>query len=312
MTPRTSVVIPSYDYARFLPAAIASVLAQTDADLELLVVDDGSTDGSLELARACRDPRVRVLARAHAGLPAARNAGMRAARGRYLAFLDADDLWEPEKLALQVGVLEREAAAGLVYARFGVIDAEGRVRAGGRSLLARKPSGAILPALLRGNVVGTPSTVCLRRALVEPGGLRFDETGRYTEDWHFYLLAATRTRVRHLPRTLAWHRQHDRSMQGDLDAMRQRNLATVELALELARAHLGLGGRALRRAAARLHAYVESVEARERFKAGDFAGARAHAARALRRRPWDPRDALLYLAARAPWMPRAAVASRLR
>ena len=92
---QVSVVIPAYNYAHFLPEAIASVLAQTGADLELIVVDDGSPDNTPEVCARCADPRVRLVRQPNAGLSAARNTGIREARFPYVAFLDADDRWEP-------------------------------------------------------------------------------------------------------------------------------------------------------------------------------------------------------------------------
>jgi glycosyltransferase involved in cell wall biosynthesis len=89
-----SVVIPAYNYAHFLPEAIASVLAQTGAELELILVDDGSTDNTPEVCARYTDPRVRTVRQANAGLSAARNTGIREARLPYVAFLDADDRWE--------------------------------------------------------------------------------------------------------------------------------------------------------------------------------------------------------------------------
>src|SRR5213078_796455 len=94
--PEVSVIMPAFDAERYLPAAIDSVLRQTNADLELLIVDDGSSDETAQIARwyAARDPRVRVLQQPNAGPGPARNTGFRAAQGRYLAFLDSDDEWD--------------------------------------------------------------------------------------------------------------------------------------------------------------------------------------------------------------------------
>jgi glycosyltransferase involved in cell wall biosynthesis len=118
-----SVVIIFLDAERFLPEAIRSVVAQTYDRWELVLVDDGSTDGSSEIARTCAERhggRVRVVChegRRNAGMSASRNAGVRASRGEYVAFLDADDVWVPEKLEEQVALLEREPEAGMVYGR---------------------------------------------------------------------------------------------------------------------------------------------------------------------------------------------------
>jgi len=106
--PAVSVIMPAFDAERYLPAAIDSVLRQTYADLELLIVDDGSSDETAQIGRwyAARDPRVRVLQQPNAGPGPARNTGFRAAQGRYLAFLDSDDEWDDTFLAEHVAILD--------------------------------------------------------------------------------------------------------------------------------------------------------------------------------------------------------------
>jgi glycosyltransferase involved in cell wall biosynthesis len=281
---------------------MASVLAQTDRDFELLIVDDGSTDDSVAIAQACRDPRVRVLVQPHSGLGVARNTGMEAARGRYIAFLDADDIWVRDKLEVQCGMLDRRPDIGLVYSRFGVIDADGRMQSR-RSYLAPKPSGAILRHLIEGNVIGTPSTICFRRDLVENEMIRFDGSQLHSEDWHFYLRVAIRTFVHHLPRTLAYHRQHSKNMCGRVPATMTQALHTGRFGLDLARDHLGLTEREIQRIERRVLAYAEAVAGREYLKAGNWALARAHAARSLAHQPWNIREAVLYLLASIGWVP---------
>jgi len=300
--PRTTVIITSFNYAEYLPAAIASVLAQTDGDFELLIVDDGSTDGSLAVARSYADPRVRVLVEPHRGVGPTRNVGLQAARGRYIAFLDADDIWMPGKLAAQCAVLDRCPDIGLVYTRFGVIDAGGRMQSR-RSYLAPKPSGAILRDLLESNVIGTPSTICFRRDLIEKNMLCFDDTHTYSEDWHFYLRVAIHTLVHHLPRTLAYHRQHARNTGGRVTIIMKETLQTGRFGLELARERLEVTESELKLLERRVLAYAEAIAGREYLKAGNWALARAHAARSLAHQPWNIRETVLYLLASIGWVP---------
>ena len=153
--PLVSVITPARNAAATLPATLASVAAQTLPDWEMLVADDGSTDGTAEIAAAAaaRDPRVRPLPGPHQGAAAARNRAIRAARGRYIAFLDADDRWRPEKLARQVAFMEREAVPFS-------FTAYRREDAAGRDLgLVRAPASVDHAALLRGNVIGCLTAV---------------------------------------------------------------------------------------------------------------------------------------------------------
>jgi len=114
--PLVSVIIPVYNGARFLPAALESVFAQTYAPMEILVIDDGSCDGSARVAAGF--PDVRVVSQPHRGVSAARNRGLALATGTYIAFLDADDLWKPGKTRRQMEVMRRPAGPEMLCARF--------------------------------------------------------------------------------------------------------------------------------------------------------------------------------------------------
>jgi teichuronic acid biosynthesis glycosyltransferase TuaG len=149
--PVVSVVTPVWNAADTLAGTIASVRAQSFAGWEMLLVDDGSTDGSAAIARAlaAADPRIRPLGWPdNRGAAAARNAGIAAARGRYVAFLDADDLWLPEKLAVQLDYMARTGAV-FVFSAYERMDAAGRTR--GRVGVPARVDHA---RLLRGNAIG--------------------------------------------------------------------------------------------------------------------------------------------------------------
>ena len=304
-SPRTSVIITSYNYARYLPPAIESVLAQTDRDFELIVVDDSSSDDSAAVARSYSDPRVHVVVQPHGGLPAARNTGLRIARGRYIAFLDADDIWTPDKLARQCDLLDRQPNTGLVYTRFGIIDVHGRCQSRGYSYLSPTPSGALLAHLVVGNVVGTPSTICFRRALLEGNNVYFDETETYVEDWHFYLKLAPLCNFSYVARTLAFHRQHDRNMQAALLIRMTQSMNTASFGLAQARRYLNINDHELHRFEQRGQAYLDAMAGREYVKAGRLELAREHAARSLRRYPWAVTEAAIYVFTSIGWVPRA-------
>lgn len=202
-SPTVSVVIPLYDLRDFVAEAIESVLAQTldPSAVEILVIDDGSTDGGGEIV-ARYAPRVRCLRQANCGLSAARNAGIRESRAPLLTFLDADDRILPEKLALQLDVLDAHPEVGAVYSGWHCIDESGaRLPQRGRSV----HGGDIFPDLVLGNLMH-PHTVVVRRPLVEAAG-GFDETLTSVEDWDLWVrLARAGARWHCVDRPLAEYR----------------------------------------------------------------------------------------------------------
>ena len=152
-SPEVTVVIPSYNGVRYLGEAIESVLAQTHRSLETVVVDDGSVDETRALVARYGD-RVRYLHQENRGLAAARNTGIRAARGTYLAFLDHDDRYLPEKIARQVAVFRERPPVGLVHTGWHFIDEHGR-RVGQRAP-SRRPNHDGRAVRHRGRPRGSP------------------------------------------------------------------------------------------------------------------------------------------------------------
>ncbi|TPE48390.1 glycosyltransferase family 2 protein [Amaricoccus solimangrovi] len=207
--PLVSIVTPVWNAAATLPRTLASVRAQGLADWEHLLIDDGSTDGSAALiaAAAAADPRVRPLATGwNGGAGVARNTGLRAARGRYIAFLDADDRWRPEKLARQIGFMERggHAFAFTAYARE---DASGRPLG-----IVAAPSRVTRAALLRRNVIGCLTAVYDAEALgrVEMPAIR------RRQDYALWLRLLERVEAAHgLPEVLADYRVAAASLSGN-------------------------------------------------------------------------------------------------
>src|SRR5262245_61519300 len=184
MSPAVSVIIPTYNRWPLVGESIESVLAQTYADFELIVIDDGSTDGTVQkLAKF--GSRLQVLTQSNRGVSAARNVGVCQARGRYLAFLDSDDLWQRNKLAIQTQFMECHPEVQIcqteeVWIRNGV-----RVNAKAKH---RKPTGDVFAASLELCLV-SPSAVMLTRELFECVG-GFDESLPVCEDYDLWLRIA--------------------------------------------------------------------------------------------------------------------------
>jgi glycosyltransferase involved in cell wall biosynthesis len=180
--PLVSIVISNYNCGRYLAAALDGALQQTYPHTEIIVVDDGSTDDSLTLLRAYGD-RIRVVAQANQGVSGARNEGIRQSRGELVAFLDADDVWHPEKLAKQVPLFTNQAV-GLVYCSVEYIDEQGR----SLGTNTRGLRGRVLRdiALLRETVVlAGGSTAVVRKACFDRAGL-FDRELSTAADWDMW------------------------------------------------------------------------------------------------------------------------------
>jgi glycosyltransferase involved in cell wall biosynthesis len=165
---RVTVCIPIYNRSEALRSTVDSVLAQTFPDWELLLVDDGSTDDTPQVAQSYGDPRIRYIRQENRGHSAARNHGLAVAQGEYIAYLDHDDRWWPDKLRLQVAYLDAHPEAGVVYGRFRRIDEAGRdLGLGGW----HEAAGWIYEELLaESNFLGTMSLPLIRTELVRQVG----------------------------------------------------------------------------------------------------------------------------------------------
>jgi glycosyltransferase involved in cell wall biosynthesis len=222
--PACSVVVAAHDSARTVAAAIASVRLQTIEDWELLVVDDGSSDGTVEIVDAIRDERIRLIRQANRGPAAARNAGLRLARGSLVCTLDSDDLWMPDYLETMSRLLDKYPGAGVAYAdAWALDDATGRIRRTSAMAYQHAPVPPpasptdFLRALLPRNFVY--NSVTMRRTVVEAVG-GYDERFRTSEDWELWLriAAAGYSFVRAQGRP-AIYRHREGSLTSDLERM---------------------------------------------------------------------------------------------
>lgn len=207
--PVVSVILPTFNRLRFLPAAIESVFAQTFEDWELIVADDGSDEETRAYLRTLQShPRVKIIWRAHCGNPGAvRNAALREARGEFVAFLDSDDVWMHSKLAQQVESLRSGTGCRWGYTALVDIDEFGRVLNDG----VRGPwvphEGAVLEQLIRMEaVIATPSVIAERRLVEAVGG--FDEKQLLYEDYDLWIRLAMHSEADVTKDTVVFVRRH--------------------------------------------------------------------------------------------------------
>ena len=212
--PRMSVLIPVWNNAATLGRAIDSILAQTLADVEILVLDDGSTDSSREIAAAYDDPRVRPVALPHRGISATLNGGLKEAGAPFVAIQDADDWSLPERLARQLAALEEDAGVGVVGCRTRELDERGQPR----NSRIRFAVGDVTDTLVRFNMIPGTAAAIRRDAALEVGG--FDSGFRLAQDYDLWLRIADYHRVVCLPDELAV-RSHGASNAGARGARAQ-------------------------------------------------------------------------------------------
>jgi glycosyltransferase involved in cell wall biosynthesis len=220
-TPLVSVVIPTYNAAAPLPRAVESVIAQTTSDWELLIVDDGSTDGTAAAIapyRRALGERLTFIRRRNAGSSVARNTGIDRARGAFIAFLDADDAFEPAKLARQLELFALAPELGLVYCDFSTVNLEGRrdanqfegVHAGRRPVPTREIAPRLRVCddtfcdLMVGHYIVSPITAMVRRDVLGTE-VRFPPGQQYSEEWLFFLDVAARCQAGYVDEALSIH-----------------------------------------------------------------------------------------------------------
>jgi glycosyltransferase involved in cell wall biosynthesis len=202
MNPTVSVIMPTYNYGRFIADALKSVLAQTVRDLEVIVVNDGSTDCTVDVVRSfLMDPRVRYESIPHGGAPVAKNTGIRLSRAPLVAFLDADDVWLPHKLERQLALFKADPELGVAYSRRRLMNEEGVELTYEQPVLHR---GLVLEPLFRTNFVCQSSAV-VRRAVLDEVGL-FDELRAVVQDYDLWLRVAARYRFDYVDEPLVLYR----------------------------------------------------------------------------------------------------------
>ncbi|MFL6706899.1 MAG: glycosyltransferase family 2 protein [Massilia sp.] len=286
--PRLSVVIPCYNAERYIAATLDSVLAQGDDDLEIIVVDDGSRDGSRALIHQ-RYPQVRLIEQANAGVAAARNHGIKAARGEWIAFVDADDIWLPGKLAAQFALLAKNPDCRMCYTAWHVWPSDAPLptpavlqeveRNASDTARWQSASGWIYPQLLLDCAVWTSTTMAKRSLFDEIGN--FDGSLRVGEDYDLWLRASRVTPILQVPRPYALYRIHPDSITKSRPTANYRALV-----INRAIAQWGLASPdgATANASAVKHMLAQSWSdfASDRLRTGDAAGAASASMASLR------------------------------
>lgn len=330
-----SVIVPTYNRAYCVCRAIESVCAQSHTNWELLLVDDGSTDNTAQLiaSRYGNDPRIRYIYQANAGVSAARNTGIKATLGNFIAFLDSDDAWRPWKLSVQLACFRTFPEVGMVWTEFEAVDATGkmvkprylRTMYGSyryfptpESLFStsrpvsdivgtdpgfdefdpsrRAYAGNIYTSMLRGNLVHTSTVMLSRKRLEKVQGF---DVGLVLSgedyDFHFRTCKWGSVCFLDLPSTIYQLGYEDRLTKHMLK-LAENFLKTVEKAVALEKNTNQFPPAMVHEVLAQAHGWI----AEELFRSKQFSGTRHHAACSIKNQLWQPRMAILFCAALVP------------
>jgi glycosyltransferase involved in cell wall biosynthesis len=213
--PLVSILIPTYNRAALLTKAIQSVLSQTYSEFELIIIDDASTDHTAAIVENFHDSRIHYLRlNQNGGVSAARNAGLKVCRGDYIAFLDSDDEWVPQKLEQQLQLFQNSAEqVGVIYSTIKVINGDNIYQKKNQGSI----TGSIYENLLYQNFVGTPSSVIVKKNCFTPG-IFFDPSLRCCEDWDVWLQIARQWQFACITEPLIIYREHDDTQRGSTNS----------------------------------------------------------------------------------------------
>lgn len=212
--PLISIITPTYNCADYIQATVDSVRAQTYSNWEHIIIDDGSTDGTSALFQAYQDdPRIRYVDQGKVGQSYTRNHGLRLARGEFICFLDADDLFLPDKLEKSLAAFAQHPHIDVLYGDYINIDDQGRETSRHNM---RRHSGDVLKPLLRDNFISFNTTMVRRRCFEEMGGQ--DENLHFAPDWDMWLRFATCYYFFYLPDYLTCYRKRPNQISANLDA----------------------------------------------------------------------------------------------
>ena len=224
--PTISVVIPAYNAERTIIETIQSVQQQTFSDFEIIVINDGSIDRTIELLGTIADQRIKVFSYENAGLPTARNRGIKNAGGEFIAFLDADDMWTLDKLELQLAALKNHPDAAVAYSwNYFKYEKEEDSYADCSSFF----EGNVYEDLLVKNFLQNGSNPLIRKEAIDTIGF-FNPTLKSCEDWDFYLRLAAKWNFALVQKPQVIYRQSSNSMTSKIDVMKKYMLIVIDRA----------------------------------------------------------------------------------
>ncbi len=233
--PSISVIIPTYNATKTVLDTIASVQAQTHRDIEIIVINDGSTDNLLAcLALTVTDARVKIYSYPNGGLPVARNRGIARSTGDYIAFIDADDLWTPDKLERQLAALVANPKAGLAYSWTYFMEEDGERYHTDRAIWFE---GDVRKDLMLWNFLCHGSNPLIRRSVIDAVG-EFDPTLPSAEDWDYWLRIAAQWEFALVPAPQIYYRQSGGAMSAKVEVMEMAQLEVLDRAFKRAPASL--------------------------------------------------------------------------
>lgn len=226
--PVVSVVVPAYNAEKTILDTIRCIQRQTFSNFELIVINDGSTDGTLEMLGTVEEPRMKVFSFENAGLPVARNRGIAHAVGEYITFIDADDLWTPDKLELQIMALQQHSEAGVAYSWTAFIDEEGKILYASKSLYFE---GDVYLKLLVRNFISSGSNILARKQFIKSVG-EFDPSLKSAEDWDYNIRLAAQCPFVVVPKYQILYRKSSQAMTAKVDVMEKYLLIVIERAFQ--------------------------------------------------------------------------------
>jgi glycosyltransferase involved in cell wall biosynthesis len=284
-TPDVTVIIPTYNRARFLVLAIESALAQTHPSVEVVVVDDASTDDTGERVRALASERVRYFRQENAGVSIARNRGIENTRGRYLMFLDDDDILVPDAVERSLEVLEKNPEIGITYGHCGVIDTDGKIFPGALGLPLL--SGDLLRPILLKQATPIIITWCVRRDVFEKVGMFYP--WKVSEDFDMMIRISAAYRFHAIESIIAYRREHDPEGQRSSLADPARIIRNGEDHVEIIEKFYRETGRRHDRLYHRALSLWYSYTGFHLLKLRAVELSRKYMLKGLRHRPWDRR-----------------------